>query len=174
MVYLTAFLRASLKLKETLNHQADKILQRTVEVQTSKKARSLTEKWIKSGAPIAVDIESHNNGKRGKPGLITIKDDSKNIYLFRTGLDNHLMVELKITFENPKVIKIMHGAGSDIRCLRQSGIQIQNIFDTSIEHIKIHPANGSIGLNELCSHYGLLGNPYKTKSRNTHMVLWPE
>ena len=62
---------------------------------------------------------------------------------------------------------LVASAGSDIHCLRQSGIQTQNIFDTSIEHVKIHPANGSIGLNELCSHYGLVGNPYKTKSRNT-------
>ena len=56
----------------------------------------------------------------------------------------------------------MHGAGNDIYCLRQSGIKVQNIFDTSIEHV-----NGSVGLNELCSHYGLSGNPYKSKSRKT-------
>ena len=56
----------------------------------------------------------------------------------------------------------MHGAGNDIYCFRQSGIKVLNIFDTSIEH-----GNVSVGLNELCSHYGLSGNPNKSKSRNT-------
>ena len=54
MVYLTGFLRASLKLKETLN-QADKILQRTVEVQTSKEARSQCVKSLKSVQKIFFD-----------------------------------------------------------------------------------------------------------------------
>ena len=154
MVNLTAFLRAA----QNLN-QATKILQRTFEVKTVKKTRSLVKKWTKYEVPIAVYIESHNNRK---PGLITIKDRSGNVYFIRTGLDHNLTTELKDVFENSKVIKIMHGAGNDISCLRQSGIKVQNVFDTSIEH-----GNGSVGLNELCSHYGLSGNPNKYKLRNT-------
>ena len=104
MVNLTAFLRAA----QNLN-QATKILQRTFEVKTVKKTRSLVKKWTKYEVPIAVDIESHNNGK---PGLITIKDRSGNVYFIRTGLDHNLTTELKDVFENSKVIKIMHGAGT--------------------------------------------------------------
>ena len=56
MVNQTAFLRAA------QNHkQATKILQRTFEVKTVKKTRSLVKKWTKYEVPIAVDIESHNN-----------------------------------------------------------------------------------------------------------------
>ena len=97
MVNLTAFLRAA----QNLN-QATKILQRTFEVKTIKKTRSLVKKWTKYEVSISVDIESHNNGK---PGLITIKDFSKNIYFIRTGLDHNLTPELRDVFENSKVTK---------------------------------------------------------------------
>ena len=159
MVNLTAFLRA------VQNHnQATKILRRTFEVKTVKETRSLVKKWTKYEVSIAVDIESHNNGK---PGLITVKDFSKNIYFIRTGLDHNLTTELRDVFENSKVTKIMHGAGNDIHCLSQSRIQIKNVCDVQYKHGLIHPANHSLTLNKLCSHHGLSGNPYKSKSRKT-------
>ena len=87
---------------------------------------------------IAVDLEAHNH--RSFTGMVCllqlsfkhhITGDVINYLIDTLQLWNCLSTHLATVFTNPNIVKVMHGADSDVTWLqRDFGIYIVNLFDT--------------------------------------------
>ncbi|KAJ1916947.1 exosome nuclease subunit [Mycoemilia scoparia] len=86
---------------------------------------------IKSASEIAVDLEHHNyRSFQGFTCLIQISTRERDYVVDSIALRSDLHL-LNTSFTNPKVIKVLHGAESDIQWLqRDFGVYIVNLFDT--------------------------------------------
>ena len=153
MVLLSFFLR-----QKNLANGSQLGLKVPIIIQTTKKVKPLVKKWNQSES-LAVDVECHNHPNGRWPGAVTVKD-TENSYLLRTGINQQLMYSLKGVIENPKVTKVMHGAGHDVECFRRSGIRLANLHDTCVAYGVLNKVRNQIGLNDLLERHDLPPNPY--------------
>ena len=97
---------------------------------------------------IAVDLENHNY--RSFQGFVCLMQIStrREDFIINAISCRHLMHHLNVIFTDPKVLKVFHGADSDICWLqRDFGIYVVTMFDTYIVSKKL--SNGSCSLDYL-------------------------
>ena len=149
---------------EEILSEIQKIKGRIKVITCEKECKRITDELLKTKA-ISIDLEAVQKS----PGLVQIADYSKNIFLFRTGINTNLFTKggLKNLLECPKVTKVLHAAVMDCSSLHKAGIYVDPLFDTNIAHAVIQfqnygqPYTSSIGLNNLCKAYNLPTNPLK-------------
>ena len=85
-----------------------------------------------STTEIAIDLEAHaDRSYQGFTCLIQISTRSKDFIVDALGLREHIGDALRPIFDNPKKVKVLHGADNDIQWLqRDFGLYIVNMFDT--------------------------------------------
>jgi len=85
---------------------------------------------LSNQAEIAVDVEHSNKSYEGLTCLIQISSRSKDYIVDVFPLWQSIPL-LKRVMEDPKTIKVMHGADMDTKWLqRDFNIHIHNLFDT--------------------------------------------
>ena len=156
------------------------VLSRTHTIDNEKESADIVDTIFKAKKPIAVDMEGHHFDM---VQLIQIKVTDGRIYLFRTGLNNKLLIEgkLKNLLESSNILKIFHGGINDCMEIFKSGVKIANMYDTALAHNiiryqtlghSIHEMKGSqIGFNKICEIYKMPENPMKSIMKKSNM-LW--
>ena len=99
-------------------------------IDTENKLEDLA-KILDSVDVIAIDTEHHDlRSFQGFTCLIQISTRKEDYVIDALALRHHLQI-LNSSFTNPDIIKVFHGADSDIQWLqRDFGIYIVNLFDT--------------------------------------------
>ena len=153
----------------------DDLLSRTKIITDEKECSEVISHMLHRKAPIAVDTEGV---QLPTLGLIQVRTEDRNVYLFRTGRNRSLLTKgrLKELMESPDVLKVMHACSGDILAVYKEGIRLWNLYDTALAHKVIqYQDHGSalnqptIGFNSACSAYGLESNPLK---QTTHRTIW--
>ena len=158
----------------------EEVLSRVTQVREVEKCREITTNLIQyhKNTPIAVDVEGVMSSL---PTSIQIRDSSRNIYIFRVGLNPDLFDAqsgLKQLFQDPEVIKVMHGSTNDISALYRANLKIWGVYDTAMAHyvhqyqvagesIQDNYKSNNISYNKLCLQHGLDGNPMKDFRKGT-------
>ena len=158
---------------EEILSEIQKIKGRINVISCEKECKRITDELLKTNA-IAIDLEAIQKS----PGLVQIADYSRNIFLFRTGINTKLFTVggLKNLLESPGVTKVFHAALMDCSSLHKAGIYVDPLFDTNIAHAVIQfqdcgqPYTSSIGLNNLCQAYNLPTNPLKESHKGYFWV----
>ncbi|KAJ9449730.1 Protein RRP6-like 2, partial [Diplonema papillatum] len=101
----------------------------------------------------AVDLEHHNlHSFQGFTCLMQVSTRTADFVVDCLALRHHMYVLLP-AFINPNIMKVFHGAGSDIEWLqRDFGIYIVNLFDTGIAARQL---NIPAGLGKLLASFGI-------------------
>ncbi|XP_001660547.2 exosome component 10 isoform X1 [Aedes aegypti] len=109
-------------------------------------------KELKAAKELAIDLEHHSyRTYQGFTCLMQISTRSKDYIIDTLALREELHI-LNEVFTNPKVVKVLHGAISDIEWLqRDLSLYIVNMFDTG-EAAKVLEFS-RIGLQFLLKHY---------------------
>eukprot|EP00980_Cylindrotheca_fusiformis_P010209 scaffold2271_cov130-Cylindrotheca_fusiformis.AAC.4 len=98
------------------------------------KALQKLSKRLKSGKirEIALDLEAHSyRSFGGMTCLIQMTFSKENFLIDPFPLWKHLSQALGPVLANPKIVKVLHGADSDVQWLqRDFGLYIVNLFDT--------------------------------------------
>ena len=101
-----------------------------IEIKSSSKLRSYLKKFDEKGEhTIALDIEAENNlhAYGEKLCLVQIFDGVDSIIIDPFNIDKD---SLKLLFENPKILKVMYDAGSDLSLLKNAhDMEIKSILD---------------------------------------------
>jgi exosome complex exonuclease RRP6 len=86
---------------------------------------------LDSAEAIAIDTEHHDlRSFQGITCLIQVSTRKEDYVIDALALRHHLQI-LNSSFTNPEIIKVFHGADSDIQWLqRDFGLYIVNLFDT--------------------------------------------
>lgn len=92
------------------------------------------ERRLRGVAELAVDLEAHNyRSFQGFCCLMQLSTRTEDIIVDAMKLRSHIGPRLGWIFSDPKVVKVLHGADSDVKWLqRDFGIYICNMFDTGI------------------------------------------
>ena len=101
-----------------------------IEIKSSSNLRSYLKKFDEKGEhTIALDIEAENNlhAYGEKLCLVQIFDGVDSIIIDPFNIDKD---SLKLLFENPKILKVMYDAGSDLSLLKNAhDMEIKSILD---------------------------------------------
>jgi len=97
------------------------------------------------GQPIGVDCEGV---QLPTLGLVQVKAQDNQIYLFRTGINAKLFIQggLKELLENQNIVKVMHAAAGDCLGIYKENVNMWPLYDTSIAHKIINYQNGGFPL----------------------------
>jgi len=102
---------------------------------------------------LALDIEHHSTHTYyGQSCLIQLSDGCEDYIIDAIALRSVIASTLGPLFSNPKILKVVHGGGSDVTwLLRDFGIRLINVFDTEkcCQVLGYHPKHRSLGY--LCS-----------------------
>nr|XP_018902827.1 PREDICTED: exosome component 10 [Bemisia tabaci] len=92
---------------------------------------NIMAKYLNSQKEIAIDLEHHNyRSFQGFTCLMQISTRTQDYVIDAIELRDKLHI-LNESFTNPKIVKVLHGASSDIIWLqRDLGLYIVNMFDT--------------------------------------------
>ncbi|CCG80693.1 Exosome complex exonuclease rrp6 [Taphrina deformans PYCC 5710] len=126
----------NLKYPDFLFEEHDPVMYKPVEdnevswVDTTTKLQAMLD-TLKLSREIAVDLEHHDfHSFRGFVCLMQISNRDQDWIVDTLALRNDLQV-LNEVFTNPSILKVFHGANSDIVWLqRDFGLYIVNLFDT--------------------------------------------
>ena len=81
---------------------------------------------------IAVDLEHHDHRTfLGITCLMQISSRDEDFIVDTIALKKHIGDALRGIFDDPKIVKVLHGANSDVEWLqRDFGLYVVNLFDT--------------------------------------------
>ncbi|ODM94483.1 Exonuclease 3'-5' domain-containing protein 1, partial [Orchesella cincta] len=166
------------------------ILSRTTIVSNQRKAAQIVDEIIHANEPVALDFEGINLGNDGQITLVQVGTTRGSVFIFdvltQPGLietrENSVLG--KLLCSETGIVKVMHDCRNDsVNLFRQFGIRLRNVFDTQVAHIVIQmgangeeteevaskPSNSkNISLNNLCSVYGTVCNPFKDKVKSVY------
>ncbi|CAL8108581.1 unnamed protein product [Orchesella dallaii] len=166
------------------------ILSRTTIVSNQRKAAQIVDEILNANQPVALDFEGINLGNDGQITLVQVGTTRGSVFIFdvltQPGLieNRENSVLGKLLCSTSGVVKVMHDCRNDsVNLFRQFGIRLRNVFDTQVAHIVIQmgangeeteeiaskPSNSkNISLNNLCSVYGTVCNPFKDKVKSVY------
>ncbi|KAL3944517.1 MAG: hypothetical protein SGBAC_001385, partial [Bacillariaceae sp.] len=123
-------------------------------IDTSKALKDLAKRIETEGIrEIALDLEAHSyRSFDGMICLIQMTFNKENFLIDPFPLWKHISEALGPILANPKVVKVLHGADSDVQWLqRDFGLYIVNLFDTGRAARALHMQ--SAGYAHLLHHY---------------------
>ncbi|EPZ35172.1 3'-5' exonuclease domain-containing protein [Rozella allomycis CSF55] len=109
-------------------------------------------KDLEGESVIAIDLENHSyRSYQGFVCLMQISSRQKDFIVDTLEL-RHFLHQLNVVFANPNIVKVLHGADSDIIWLqRDFGLYIVNMFDTYFASKELSCPSHSLAY--LLSHY---------------------
>ena len=153
----------------------DVLSRTTVITDAGESARALTQ-MIDRKEPVAVDMEGITFANLG---MIQLKSSDGHIYLLRTGVNRDILTKglVKELMENPQIVKVMFGCGSDCTSMYQEGIKLWNVYDLNLAHRVVNFQNygatvfrcHNVNFNQICEMYGFKPNPLKVVMKDS---LW--
>ncbi|CAJ1949556.1 unnamed protein product [Cylindrotheca closterium] len=123
-------------------------------IDTARALKDLAKKIESEGVrEIALDLEAHSyRSFDGMICLIQITFNKENYLIDPFPIWKHISEALGPILANPKIVKVLHGADSDVQWLqRDFGIYIVNLFDTGRAARALHMQ--SAGYAHLLHHY---------------------